>query len=107
VELQVAITNTVKSSCPNYTADELPLKNQTAFCVNECPYEDIGLLQVVFTPGWNCTSSASGDCVLVNSTDHNKDWSGDRISDEAGMRLPYEVLSRTALSTNVSIYVNS
>ena len=57
-----------------YTVDGL--KNQTAFCVNECPNEDIGPSQVVLTPGWKCNvpSSISGDCVPIpiqNATHHH------------------------------------
>jgi hypothetical protein len=46
-------------------------KTKAPLCTNKCPNEDLGPLQVVFTPGWNCTSSASADCVPINSTDHN------------------------------------
>jgi hypothetical protein len=60
--LQVVFTGVVVEE---YNAEGLPVKNQTTFCVNECPNEDIGPLQVVFTPGWNCTSSASGELTII------------------------------------------
>ena len=39
-------------------------QTKTPLCTKECPTEsDMPPLQVVFTPGWKCPSSASEDCV--------------------------------------------
>jgi hypothetical protein len=42
----------------------LPENKTKTPCTNECPIEaDTWPLQVELTPGWKCSSSASGDCV--------------------------------------------
>jgi hypothetical protein len=72
----------------------------------------VGQEAVGFLPvgGWYGIDNAPIEIKVQDKDKHH--WytpgvvagSGDRISNEVGIRLPYEVLSITALSNNVNIY---